>query len=599
MNRQDWITALTQIEGPGRSLADTLLEAMRLAPAPLVLTAADGTIRHVNAAFEQATGYGASELCGHKPSILRSGLQGDGFYRGLWADLKTLGHWQGEVWNRRKDGSIFQEFLSIVALHDAEGRPSHYFGMYSSLPNVGSARRRANGQGDMDATTGLLNRGAFLAAADRLGEQYDEVRVFALDIDGFTELNEQYGLEGGDAVLRQAAVRCIEVGSRAGYSYAVGRVGADEFALAMAAPASLVNPFEVRAWLDERACRLDETMRLPFEIDGGRKLALSATVGMASLRSGNQRAAEALLHASSARQQAGTGGPQHYEVQDARRQRAHALREAIREDSIHVAFQPKVDLRTGALAGVEALARWTLPDGTVVPPSEFIPLAEQRGLIGLLGDRVLERAAAQLASWRVQGLTAPRVAVNFSALQFHRADTARQVAQILQRHAVPVELLELELTESLLIGEMDSVMATLDALRNFGIELSIDDFGTGYSSLAYLRRFPIQCLKIDRQFVVAMTEDDGAREIVRLIVELSHRLGLRCVAEGIETQEQLRQLQAMGCDEGQGYVLSRPLDVDAMVPVLAGAVPWAPLFARQESQQVDLAQEEAIAEWAN
>jgi diguanylate cyclase (GGDEF)-like protein/PAS domain S-box-containing protein len=562
----------------GLELIDILIDAMQRAPAPLVLTSPQGMIRRVNAAFERSTGFAAHELCGRSPNLLKSGLQGDGFYQDMWADLRTQGYWQGEVWNRRKDGSIFQECLSIVALRDGEGRPLHYLGMYSGMASIAAGRRRHALRGETDATTGLPNRFAFLAETERLCEQQPEVHVLVLDIDDFTELNEQYGLDGGDAVLRQAALRCTQIGARCGCGHVVGRVGPDEFAIGLAVPPAITRESDVRDWLDEVSAQLGSAMQHPFEIDGGRKLQLSATIGLAAVPTGQGRAAEALLHASSARRHAGNGCARRYEAQDAQRQLTHALREAIRLDRIDLAYQPKVDLRTGALAGLEALARWTREDGTSVPPAEFIPLAEKRGLIGLLGDRVLERAAQQLAQWQAVPGELPRVAINFSALQFHRADAARQVAQILGRHGVAPDRLELELTESLLIGEMDSVMSTLRDLRALGVHISIDDFGTGYSSLAYLRRFPIQCLKIDRQFVEAMTEDAGAHEIVRLIIALAHRLGLRCVAEGVETPDQLRQLQALGCDEGQGYLLSRPLAPEAAGALLAGRHPWAALF---------------------
>ncbi|HSV51967.1 MAG TPA: EAL domain-containing protein [Burkholderiaceae bacterium] len=563
---------------PGHDIGSVLQQALQQAPAPIVLTDNHGVIVRVNAAFERATGYAASELRGQRPSMLKSGLQGDGFYRSMWAELAQLGHWQGEIWNRHKDGRTFQECLSIVALRHLDGTVSHYLGMYSGLASPMQARKKMVEHGETDSTTGLLNRCAFVCALQRLCDQRGLVHVLALDIDGFTDFNEQFGLVGGDAVLRQMALRCTQVGAASGGSCIVGRVGPDEFAL------GLVGPSRQEAdkdWIQQVAAQLSAAVALPCELDGARKAAVTASIGLASLALGQGTAAEALLHASSARQQGDGCSPalQRYETHDGQRRLAHALHEAIRLDQIDVAYQPKVELSSGRLAGVEALARWTLADGSSVPPSEFIPLAERRGLVGLLGDRVLERAVGQLARWRSQGLDLPAVAINFSALQFHRDNPARQVAQSLARHAVPAHLLELELTESLLIGEMDTVMQSLKDLRALGIALSIDDFGTGYSSLAYLRRFPIQYLKIDRQFVADMADDPGAYEVVKMIVTLAHRLGLRCIAEGIETLEQLVQLRAMGCDEGQGFLLARPMNAEALAQLLAGTLPWQALLA--------------------
>lgn len=387
------------------------------------------------------------------------------------------------------------------------------------------------------------------------------VHVLALDIDGFTELNELHGLVSGDAVLRQMALRCTEVAAADGRPALVARVGPDEFAIALADPHA-----EGGDAVQSFASRLYAKTALPFDLGEGKHIQISVSVGLSSLAQGCASAAEALLHASAARQEAVPGLPmlQCYEAQDGQRRMALALRDAVRLEQITVAYQPKVNLASGQLSGVEALARWVLPDGSSISPAEFIPLAERRGLIGLIGDSVMEQALAQIAAWQTMGLAAPVVAVNFSALQFQRQNYVQHVALALDRHGIPARLLEIELTESLLFGDIDAVMLSLKSFRNLGVALSIDDFGTGYSSLAYLRRFPVQYLKIDRQFVSAMGDDASACEIVRLIVDMAHRLNLRCIAEGIETEAQLKLLQSMGCDEGQGFLLARPLDTSAM-----------------------------------
>ncbi|APW37251.1 hypothetical protein RD110_08620 [Rhodoferax koreense] len=558
-------------------VASMMLQAMQESPAPMMLTNATGDILRVNTAFEQATGYAFAELAGRNPSLLKSGLQGTGFYRSMWSQLRRTGRWQGEIWNRRKDGRLFQEHLSIIALRGTEGNPDYYLGTYAAQAPRGASRDRSR-DGATDATTGLPSRQAFAGAADRLCGRHGVVHVLALDIDGFTELNELHGLESGDAVLRQMALRCTEVAAANGRAAVVARVGPDEFAIALAGcrtrggeEIDAVQPF---------AARLYARMAMPFDLGSGQSLHVSVSVGLASLVRGCGTATEALLHASVARQQAVPGLPtlQRYEDQDGQRRMAIALREAVRLEQITLAYQPKVALATGRLAGVEALARWVLPDGTAVPPSEFIPLAERRGLIGALGDSVMDTALAQIRAWCDDGLPAPVVAVNFSALQFQRENPTQRLALAMDRHGVPAGLLELELTESLLIGDIDVVMQSLRTFRDLGVTLSIDDFGTGYSSLAYLRRFPIQYLKIDRQFVSAMASDTSACEIVRLIVEMAHRLNLRCIAEGIETVAQLELLKAMGCDEGQGFLLARPMPPLAMDEVLAGRLPWAHLF---------------------
>jgi len=268
-----------------------------------------------------------------------------------------------------------------------------------------------------------------------------------------------------------------------------------------------------------------------------------------------------------------------YEAHDGLRQLTRALREALHEDRIQIALQPKVDLRTGALLGVEALARWTLENGQEVPPAEFIALAERQGLIAELGDSVLDQALRWAAAMSRQGPAVP-VAVNFSAPQFHRRDLAARVQHALLTHGLAPDLLELELTESILLGDVDSALATLASLREMGLALSIDDFGTGYSSLSYLCRFPVTRVKLDRSFIHQMVSDGRTLALVRSVIELAHQLGLVCVAEGIETEDQLALLRELGCDEGQGYLFARPLPADAASDMLLTRWPWTALFAR-------------------
>jgi PAS domain S-box-containing protein/diguanylate cyclase (GGDEF)-like protein len=570
---------------PHGDLTPVVLQALQQAPAPMVLTDGRGVILRVNTAFETATGFSADELEGQRPSMLASGLQGPAFYRGMWQALLRDGRWQGDVWNKRKDGRVYQECLGIVALRVPGADEPFYLGTYTGLTSPLALRQKMVLHGDTDPTTGLLSRSALLGALEHIHDQGAPVHVLVLDIDGFTVLNEQFGLAGGDAILRQMAVRCTQVAASHTSSSVVGRVGPDEFAIGLVVPAEHRAGHHSADWIQQFADRLRAALAPPFELSGGRKTRISATIGSASSvpagAPGSGAAAETLLHASFARQQAvpGDGALQKYETQARQRQLGPRLHEAVQKNEIAVAYQPKVNLTTGALAGVEALARWRLPDGTAVAPSEFIPLAERLGLIGRLGECVLNQVLADLAHWGRDGLAQPVVAVNFSALQFHGADPAQDLADTISRYGVPPELIEVELTESLLIGEMEVVMQSLQAMRHLGVRLSIDDFGTGYSSLAYLRRFPIQYLKIDRQFVTDMVQDRSACEIVRVIVELAHRLGLRCIAEGIETVEQLALLRAMGCDEGQGYLLAKPMDGAALTALLAGRCPWLTLFA--------------------
>ncbi len=464
-------------------------------------------------------------------------------------------------------------FAPEFPLDAAAWPPSEPASLPAPLSSGFEPRPAAAGAVDSDPLTGLPERRAFVTGAGLLHGQRGTATLLALDIDHFTDFNEQHGLAAGDALLREVALRCAHVARGAGGRWLLGRVGADEFALALLPPAG-----QDADWLQPLLHALQAALGAPYRLPSGMVAAPSFAIGQADLRPG--RAAEALLHAGAARRHAapGDGRIQHYEDRRDERRLEQALRRAIDTDAIGLAFQPQVALDDGRLVGVEALARWTLPDGRVVPPSIFIALAERRGLVTALGERVLERALGTLARWRAAGLPLPVMAVNVSAPQFQQADAAARIAAALARHAVPAALLELELTESILLGQAQTALQTLHALRGLGVRLSIDDFGTGYSSLAYLRRFPIDRLKIDRSFVAEMAHDDSAREIVRLIVHLAQQLGLRSLAEGIETTEQLALLRTMGCDEGQGYLLGRPVTADALAGLL-GAPPWAAQLA--------------------
>ncbi len=428
-------------------------------------------------------------------------------------------------------------------------------------------------QGDLDAVTGLPGRHAFLQAADRLRSGHGTVAMVVLDIDRFTELNEQHGLRVGDHVLRQMALRCLRAITAHGGWSVLGRVGPDEFALAWTSD----NPTHVSE-TDQIQGAADAVRRAAcgvYELGAARNLVIDVSVGVSLLADPEQEAADALLHASAARQSAQSGcGVVHYAQLDSHRRLVRALREDILADRINVAWQPKVDLATGRLVGLEALARWNGPDGQPVPPSVFIPMAERNGLIAELGNRITERVLRELAAWRTEGLQPVPVAINVSAPQFQRPDMAARLQSALLRHHLPPSLIEIELTESILTNDFASTLATLHALRAVGVGLSIDDFGTGYSSLAYLRCFPVQSLKLDRSFVSDLGHDARTREIVDAVIALAHKFDVRCIAEGVESVEQAEVLRQMGCDQVQGYLFDRPLSALEVRARLTAGYRW-------------------------
>ncbi len=534
---------------------------------PMLLTGLDGRICAVNSAFERHCGFRASELIGEKPSLLRANLQSEAFYAELWCQLLTRHSWQGEIWNRRKDGRVYRDWLNIRCLFDAQGYPSHYLGQYGS---VGQEQPQPP-RDDIDAVTGVLSRTGFLAAADRLGRRGEQMAVLTLDIEQFTAINEQHGLEAGDRLLCLVALRCTQVAAGCGGRQLVGRVGADEFAVAWVPAGGESTPVE------QLAQRFHDGVSGHYELGDGLPLAVQVQTGVALATVGRHQAAEALLLASAARHDAQLGSAvRHYQAHDNLRLQTRALRAAIEQRQIGIALQPKIDLRSGALCGLEALARWQL-HGEAIAPAQFIPLAEREGLIGALGDLVLDQALDWAAWARDAGRPTP-VAVNYSAPQFHRARLSDEILQRLRAHRLSAQSLELELTESILLDDSEAALDALAELRGLGLGLSIDDFGTGYSSLSYLCRFPVDRLKLDRSFIARLDQDARSRALVRSLIGLAHQLGLRCVAEGIETEEQLALLRDYGCDEGQGFLFAPPLSPLAAFELLRGELPWMTWF---------------------
>lgn len=562
-----------------------LHEAFHRTLSPMVITDTTGRICHVNPAFEQATGYELAELYGKQPTVMHSRMQSSDFYRRMWTALLQEGRWQGEIWNRRKDGRLFREWLSISALQQADGEVTHYLGVYSGLASTRMADAQSEDYGGVDAVTGILGRHAFIKAAERLHAVAGPLAFMALDITGFTDINEHHGLYCGDGLLRQVAHRCTQAAALAGVECVVGRVGSDEFALAWAI-GGLDGEDRPREQVHQMADQMRQAVATRYQLDSGRSVDLRVSVGLAvltadALVAANQTGfepgvADALLQASAARQAQGAPAcsMQHYDGLEAERRLTRALREDIMAGRLDVVFQPKVRLSTSSPVGLEALCRWTGPDGQAVPPSVFIPLAERHGLIAELGDRVLETVLRSLARWHEGHLSLLPVAVNFSAAQFKRPDVVARVEAALARHRVPPELIELELTESVLLEDFEAAVTTLQGLRRLGLSLSIDDFGTGYSSLAYMRRLPVNCIKIDRSFVADLVSDDRTRHVVATVISLAHRFGMECVAEGVETFEQVQVLMELGCEQAQGYFFARPLAPEALAPILAGRTPW-------------------------
>ncbi|MFD2233797.1 EAL domain-containing protein [Phaeospirillum tilakii] len=564
LDRDEALLRARQELGLARRVIDASLDGVMI-----VNTAFE--IEFVNPAFTHITGYAPEEAIGRNPRLLASGRQDEAFYRDLFLALTSHGHWQGEIWNRRKSGEIYPEWLSIDVLRDEDGEVVRYAAVFSDISERKRTEERIKNLAFFDVLTGLPNRRLFtdrlqlaVANASRHG-QY--LAVMFLDLDLFKRINDSLGHGIGDQVLIETARR-LGQGVREGDT--VARLGGDEFTILL----PQVDQIESAARLAER---LLAQIRQPVLVEG-HELYVTASIGIA-IHPDNGPGVEALVkNADTAMYRAkdlGRNGFQLYSpTMNARSferlAMEAALRHAVRRNEFRLAYQVKVDLVSGRMSGVEALVRWHHPEAGLVPPAEFIPLAESMGVISDIGEWVLREACRQCQQWRDLGLPPVRVAVNVSALQFHETDIPAVVGRALRDSGLPPHLLELELTESVLMQRVDEVAGVLRDLRAMGVRISIDDFGTGYSSLSYLKRMPIDALKIDRSFVNDIFSDDGqvaeeGASIVSTIITLAHNLRLKAIAEGVETVAQALFLRQRGCDEVQGFLISRPVSGEDLI----------------------------------
>lgn len=535
------------------------------------ITDASGNILMVNQAFSRLTGYPEAEVLGRNPRILKSGVHAPDFYRKLWSALLQEGNWQGEITNRRKDGMLLTEWLSISAIRNAQGELCNFIAIFSDLSERKEAATRIQYLATYDPLTDLPNRGLF---ADRLAQGLMNMRrykrqtaVILLDLDRFRTINDTLGPPVGDAVL-------IEVGRRLRLQVregdTVGRRGGNEFGFVMANVAHEHDAITL-------AQRMLDAVATPFLVNGT-NFSLTASIGISvAPRDGDD--AEKLLKAAdmalARAKESGRNGFRFYspamDADAARRLSLElALKEALARNELSVVYQPQVSLDTGHLTGMEALLRWHHPEFGVVSPAEFIPIAEETGLILAIGQWVLETACEQTRRWLDLGLVNLRVAVNLSTRQFQQSNLVAQVKNTLLRSGLPPMALELEITESAFLDNVDAAVAQAVALKELGIKLSLDDFGTGYSSLAYLSRFPFDKLKIDQGFVRDITENPVNAAIATAAIVMARSLNLTVLAEGVETEAQARFLRGRRCDAMQGYLYSRPLLPEDFEKLLVG-----------------------------
>jgi diguanylate cyclase (GGDEF)-like protein/PAS domain S-box-containing protein len=536
----------------------------------IVITDSEGIIQRVNKAFTTITGFDPEEVIGENPRILKSDWHAPAFYEEMWASLINRGMWEGEIWNRRKNGETYPEWLSINTIKGSEDKTIHYVALFHDISDIKHSEEQLRYQANYDALTGLPNRQLF---NDRLKMAITHARrnelplgVLFIDLDDFKNVNDSQGHYFGDLLLKQVAERltasCREEDT-------VARLGGDEFLLL----ARFIRKEEPAA--TRLAERIVESFKNPFTL-GGKQIYVNASIGITIYPNDGNDIETLVKNADVAMYRVKGQGKNQFRLftdvmnREVMRRIAlgNDLRGGLSREEFMVYYQPKVNIQTGVVSGMEALVRWNRLKKEMVPPGEFISLAEDNGVIFQLGEWVLSTACRQTGEFGVAGHHDLCVAVNLSVKQFRQENLVAMVRETLNKTGLSPNLLTIEITENIVISDIEATIKTLKLLKELGIHVSIDDFGTGYSSLSYLKKMPLSELKIDKSFVDDTPDDADACAIVKTILSLAKSLNLKTVAEGVETKEQLVFLRNEGCDEMQGYLFSKPLPATEMATLL-------------------------------
>jgi diguanylate cyclase (GGDEF)-like protein/PAS domain S-box-containing protein len=526
----------------------------------VMITGADGVIQSVNPAFTTITGFTQEEALGKTPRILKSDRHEPVFFECLWKSLTDTGRWQGEVWNRRKNGEAYAQWLTVTANKDFQGRTKHYVGVFHEISEKLQDEEQTRYRENHDALTGLPNKSLFIDRLERsvihASRNQIILAVMFLDLDHFKKINEGFGHPKGDILLQGVAERLKGL-IREGDTMA--RWGGDDFTFILEDVKNAEGTAKV-------AGKIIKSFSEPFFLDG-LEINITGSIGIALYPANGEDAQTLIKNADHALYRGKEMGRNYYQmftpamntITSERLELENQLRKALDRKEFLVYYQPKVDLRTGEIVGMEALARWKHPQKGFISPGVFIPLAEESGLIAPLGKWVLHEACRQTKEWLDAGYSSVRVAVNLSAVQFHRQNILKKVRAVLDETGLDPKYLDLEITEGLVMQNVESAISIMKELVDMGVTLSMDDFGTGYSSLGYLKKFPIDSLKIDRSFVGDIATDHDAAAIASAIISLGHSLNLKVIAEGAETEDHIRFLRKHKCDMVQGYVFSPPV----------------------------------------
>ncbi len=531
----------------------------------MLITDADCKILHVNSAFVAITGYSLEESIGQTPHLLCSGVHSESFYDQLWESLNQKGYWRGELVNKHKNGDLFSIWQRINVIEDDNRQVLYYISAFSDISIIKNTERKLWQMAHLDSLSGLANRALFeqrllqeIFAAKRSG-QFGAV-IF-LDLDDFKKINDCLGHRCGDLLLQEVAKR---LQSNLRTEDTVARLGGDEFVILLSGLTHKLD--DAQKMTGSVAKKILDALLQVYLIDS-QELQISASLGITLFSTGLDESTEKLLRqADIAMYAAKTEGKSTYcfyhpdmlEQANKRLSIENELRSALHNDQIVLFYQPQYD-SAYRLLGFEALVRWQHPEKGMIAPDDFLPIAEETGIIIELGEHLLYIACKQLAVWHSQGFDVPQLAINISPVQFNHFNFVGSVISALELSGVNPSTVMLEITENLIIKDVNEVIDKMQLLKQRGIRFSIDDFGTGYSSLAYLQRMPIDQLKIDRSFVQNIIRNENDAAIVNAIIAMADSLKLDIIAEGVETPEQVDHLVGCGCNAFQGYWFSRPL----------------------------------------
>ncbi|MSO54844.1 MAG: EAL domain-containing protein, partial [Rhodospirillales bacterium] len=535
----------------------------------VVIADSQFNVTSVNPAFTDITGYSAEDVIGKQPPFLEV-LKADPVnHAKMRKAIQRLGHWEGEIWNKRKNGDDYAESLSISSINDDDGRVRQYAALIGDITKRKQDEEHIRYQANFDSLTGLPNRTLFVdrltQALVAMGRKGKKLALMFIDLDGFKLVNDTMGHDIGDLLLKEAAVRlsaCVRSGDT------VARLGGDEFTVIMPDLADPRNaPMVAQRTLDSLA--------KPFVLEG-QEAFVSGSIGITIFPDDAGDANELLRKADAAMYRAKERGKANYQfftadLNEEVRQRLilrNNLVKAIERNEMSLHFQPKIELKTRKISGLEALMRWNNAELGSVPPSRFIPVLEESGMALEFGRWVVQSALDQFKAIVASGLPPLRIAINLTTRQLREPRFVSFIERALSDNNLSPDCLEIEVTEMMLMSDSSRNVTALGKLHDLGIRIAMDDFGTGYSSLVYLKRYPIDTIKIDRSFIANITKDPSDAEVVRAIIGMGQSLRRRVAAEGVETEEQLVLLSEYACDEAQGYAITPPLSGEDLIKYL-------------------------------